>query len=97
MAPRVPLCLATVVFSQCRIREYHASVVQPTKERGAPLRGLAATPTLEAHVERLKAAGWQQAWAVDMDTVYRNHLPPSEKQRIERLELFDEFEEWHMI
>jgi tRNA wybutosine-synthesizing protein 4 len=32
-----------------------------------------------------------------MDTVYRSHLDPGDKARIERLEIFDEFEEWHMI
>ncbi len=32
-----------------------------------------------------------------MDTVYRKHLDPRDKARIERLEIFDEFEEWHMI
>jgi len=32
-----------------------------------------------------------------MDTVYRDFLDVADRQRIERLEIFDEFEEWHMI
>jgi hypothetical protein len=32
-----------------------------------------------------------------MDCVYRDALDPLDKARCERLELFDEFEEWHLI
>lgn len=56
-----------------------------------------ATPTLAAHCARFTSNGWQRAIARDMDTVYRQHLEPWDKARIERLEIFDEFEEWHMI
>ena len=32
-----------------------------------------------------------------MDAVYRHVLDADEKARTERLEMFDEFEEWHML
>ena len=35
--------------------------------------------------------------AVDMVQVYNKHLSAFEKARIERLELFDEFEEWVLL
>ncbi|KAK9914942.1 hypothetical protein WJX75_002652 [Coccomyxa subellipsoidea] len=65
--------------------------------RGCPLRGLQATPDLKAHQDRFLSNGWQRADAKDMTTIYRAYLDPAEKRRAERLEIFDEFEEWHMI
>lgn len=32
-----------------------------------------------------------------MDTLYKCAVDPVDRARIERLEVFDEFEEWHMI
>eukprot|EP00198_Chlamydomonas_reinhardtii_P002909 XP_001692245.1 predicted protein [Chlamydomonas reinhardtii] len=66
-------------------------------ERGCPLKGLPATPTLQAHCDRLTAGGWAAADARSMDSLYRTFLPHEERQRAERLEIFDELEEWHMI
>ena len=43
------------------------------------------------------SGGWNQASSVDMDEIYRLHLDKADKARVERLEIFDEFEEWHMI
>eukprot|EP00873_Tetraselmis_striata_P000327 jgi/Tetstr1/420591/TSEL_011679.t1 len=53
------------------------------ESRGCPLKGIEATPTLEAHRQRFLRAGWGPRRA--------------DLRRIERLEIFDEFEEWHMI
>ncbi|RXI06812.1 hypothetical protein DVH24_025948 [Malus domestica] len=41
--------------------------------------------------------GWQRAVAWDMLKVYSDFVEAQERRRIERLELFDEFEEWHMM
>jgi tRNA wybutosine-synthesizing protein 4 len=87
-----------VVYEQIRPDDaFGRQMVTNLEARGCPLRGLRSTPSLEAHAERLRAAGWAQAEALDMDAIYRGHLDPADKARIERLELFDEFEEWHMI
>jgi tRNA wybutosine-synthesizing protein 4 len=43
------------------------------------------------------AAGWEVASAKDLDDIYENELGAEELQRVAKLELFDEFEEWHMI
>uniref|UniRef100_A0A7S1SVC4 Leucine carboxyl methyltransferase 1 homolog n=1 Tax=Tetraselmis chuii TaxID=63592 RepID=A0A7S1SVC4_9CHLO len=67
------------------------------ESRGCPLKGIEATPTLEAHKERFLRAGWDRAEAFSMDHIYRDFLDKSDLRRIERLEIFDEFEEWHMI
>ncbi|KAG2452241.1 hypothetical protein HYH02_003268 [Chlamydomonas schloesseri] len=72
-------------------------MVSNLAERGCPLKGLPATPSLQAHCGRLTAGGWAAADARSMDTLYQTFLPPEERQRAERLEIFDELEEWHMI
>lgn len=87
-----------VIYEQIRPDDaFGRQMVSNLLARGAPLRGLPSTPTLVAHEQRLSTCGWPQAWAIDMDTIYSKHLPPEDKKRIERLEMFDEFEEWHMI
>ncbi|KAI9178646.1 hypothetical protein LWI28_029122 [Acer negundo] len=40
---------------------------------------------------------YQRAVAWDMLRVYSDFVDAQERLMIERLELFDEFEEWHMI
>lgn len=41
------------------------------ESRGCPLLGLHATPTLEAHVQRMVSNGWSTASCHDMDTIYK--------------------------
>lgn len=68
------------------------------------------TPTLQAHESRFKENGWKKAVAWDMDTIYKKLIPSEEHarsgalvlksdmfDRITKLEIFDEFEEWYMI
>lgn len=59
--------------------------------------GIYATPTLLAKEKLFLDQGWQRAVAWDMLRVYSDFIDAHERRRIERLELFDEFEEWHMM
>ncbi|XP_002979526.2 leucine carboxyl methyltransferase 1 homolog [Selaginella moellendorffii] len=72
-------------------------MIRNLESRGCPLLGIHDTSTLESKMNRFLETGWKRAVAVDMDEIYNRHIDPVERRRIERLEIFDEFEEWHIM
>eukprot|EP00249_Psilotum_nudum_P016643 c25925_g1_i1 orf=83-1063(+) len=87
-----------VIYEQIHPEDgFGQQMMKNLESRGCPLLGLHDTPTLEAKINRFTDLGWQYAVALDMDAIYNQHLDPHDQTRIERLELFDEFEEWHMM
>lgn len=45
----------------------------------------------------LEVAGMKEVEAFDMNEVYYKKLDAKERARIEKLEIFDEFEEWELL
>jgi hypothetical protein len=45
----------------------------------------------------IEVANMNEAECLDLHDVYCQRLDQKEKQRIEKLEIFDEFEEWELL
>ena len=58
-----------------------AEPIRCFQRRGCPLIGIYGSPDLQAQQARFTEHHWQQAWSVDMDTVYARHIDPKDKQR----------------
>ena len=53
---------------------------------------------MQSQIDRMKnVAKMKEAECFTMSEVYSSHLDAKERARIERLEMFDEFEEWNML
>ncbi|KAI8987681.1 S-adenosyl-L-methionine-dependent methyltransferase [Mycotypha africana] len=72
-------------------------MIRNLKTRHIELKGLQAFPDLADQEERFKNLGWQTAKAVDINTIHDDYLSKSELARLARLEILDEFEEWHLL
>uniref|UniRef100_A0A8C6XE04 Leucine carboxyl methyltransferase 2 n=1 Tax=Naja naja TaxID=35670 RepID=A0A8C6XE04_NAJNA len=73
-----------------RIMQSHFSRLQ------SPLRSLISYPDCKAQQMRFLQRGWTECHIVDMNEFYRSFVPGEEQKRIQALEPFDEFEEWHL-
>ncbi|XP_036591563.1 tRNA wybutosine-synthesizing protein 4 [Trichosurus vulpecula] len=86
-----------VLYEQMRPHDPFGQVMQRHFERlNSPLHGLARFPDVAAQQRRFLDAGWVACSAVDMNHFYHGFLPAEERRRVQTLEPFDEFEEWHL-
>nr|XP_057939051.1 tRNA wybutosine-synthesizing protein 4 [Doryrhamphus excisus] len=59
------------------------------------LHALREYPDTDAQRQRFLDKGWEQCVCVDMNDFFIRLIPDDERLRVERLEPFDEYEEWH--
>ncbi|KAH9530493.1 hypothetical protein CY35_20G005600 [Sphagnum magellanicum] len=89
---------AFVIYEQIHPDDaFGQQMLRNLESRGCPLLGLRDTPTLESKEKRFTELGWQNAVALDMDSIYHEQINPLDRRRIEQLEIFDEFEEWNIM
>ncbi len=60
------------------------------------LKAIRTYPTTEDQQMRFENLGWQGSTAVDMNIYYTTRVSLTERMRVEQLEPFDGFEEWHL-
>jgi tRNA wybutosine-synthesizing protein 4 len=65
-------------------------------QRSIDLKGIHAFPDLEYQVDRFKLC-WDDAKAVDINTIHDKYLDRQDLVRIGRLEILDELEEWRLL
>ncbi|XP_076983785.1 tRNA wybutosine-synthesizing protein 4 [Tamandua tetradactyla] len=86
-----------VIYEQMRPHDAFGQFMQEHfRQLNSPLHGLDKFPDVEAQQRRFLQAGWTACSAMDMNEFYRRFLSSEERQRMENLEPFDEFEEWHL-
>ncbi|XP_018587795.1 tRNA wybutosine-synthesizing protein 4 [Scleropages formosus] len=59
------------------------------------LHALIRYPDTSAQMQRFLDRGWERCVCLDMNQFYLGLLSEKERSRVEKLEPFDEFEEWH--
>ncbi|XP_036300195.1 tRNA wybutosine-synthesizing protein 4 [Pipistrellus kuhlii] len=95
-AQRFPNALF-VIYEQMRPHDtFGLFMQQHFQQLNSPLHGLDRFPDVESQQHRFLQAGWAACRAMDMNEFYRCFLPAEERRRVENLEPFDEFEEWHL-
>lgn len=95
-AQRFPNALF-VIYEQMRPHDTFGQFMQQHfLQLNSPLHGLDRFPDVESQQRRFLRAGWTACSVVDMNVFYRCFLPAEERRRMENLEPFDEFEEWHL-
>lgn len=86
-----------VIYEQMKPSDAFGQIMlQHFRRLHSPLHGLELFPDVEAQRQRFLQAGWTACSALDLNEFYRCLLPADERQRVETLEPFDEFEEWHL-
>lgn len=89
---------AMIMYEQCNPHDRFGKVmVENLMQRGCPLLSIQEYPTIDSQKERFLQRGWHRASAGDMNQVYAQYLDQADIDRVHRLELLDEFEEWRLI
>jgi tRNA wybutosine-synthesizing protein 4 len=89
---------AMIVYEQFNPNDPFGTVmVENLMQRGCPLLSIFDYPTLESQRDRYLQRGWEQCWMANMNEVYSKYLDEKDVERIHKLEMMDEFEEWHLI
>ncbi|NWU73394.1 TYW4 protein, partial [Pterocles burchelli] len=73
-----------------RVMQQHFS------QLNSALRSLAQYPDCQAQQRRFLEKGWTECSVMDMNEFFTCCTPEDEQQRVQALEPFDEYEEWHL-
>ncbi|XP_067401002.1 tRNA wybutosine-synthesizing protein 4 isoform X2 [Emydura macquarii macquarii] len=90
-------CAQFVLYEQMHPEDPFGQIMQQHFSRlNSVLHALAQYPDCEAQRRRFLQAGWAKCSVIDMNEFYAGFIPEDERQRVQALEPFDEYEEWHL-
>lgn len=72
-------------------------LVLNVESRGCPLPGIRSFPSVESHLNLMWQGGFDASGTSSMREVYEKYIEAKERERVERIEPLDEFEEWNLI
>lgn len=85
-----------VIYEQIHPSDPFGQIMQDHfKKLNSTLHALQQYPDVETQQRRFLDNGWEQCVCLDMNSFYFGMVPEVEKIKIENLEPFDEYEEWH--
>ncbi|ORZ25893.1 S-adenosyl-L-methionine-dependent methyltransferase [Absidia repens] len=86
-------------FGKIMIRNLQVTKLYTMWERmrNIELKGIHDFPSLAHQERRFLDVGWDNAMALDINTIHNSVLDQQERSRIAKLEIFDEMEEWHLL
>jgi [phosphatase 2A protein]-leucine-carboxy methyltransferase len=95
--PTTPLGL--IIYEPIRPEDpFGKTMVSNLAARGIHLQTLHKYSSLPAQRQRLLEHGFQTGQgAVDIDSIWNNWISGAEKERVARLEMLDEIEEWRLL
>ncbi|XP_074716830.1 tRNA wybutosine-synthesizing protein 4 isoform X2 [Strix uralensis] len=86
-----------LLYEQMRPGDPFGHVMQQHfSQLSSALRSLAQYPDCEAQQRRFFEQGWTECSVMDMNEFFTCCTPEDEQQRVQALEPFDEYEEWHL-
>ncbi|KAF3694456.1 tRNA wybutosine-synthesizing protein 4 [Channa argus] len=85
-----------VMYEQIRPQDPFGRIMQDHfLKLNSTLHALRQYPDQAAQIHRFLDKGWERCVCVDMNDFYLGLVPEGERCRVESLEPFDEYEEWH--
>ncbi|NXL80319.1 TYW4 protein, partial [Leptocoma aspasia] len=86
-----------LVYEQVHPEDPFGHVMQQHfRQLNTALHSLAQYPDCEAQQRRFLGKGWTECSVMDMNEFFTCCIPEDEQQRVQTLEPFDEYEEWHL-
>ncbi|XP_033899386.3 tRNA wybutosine-synthesizing protein 4 [Acipenser ruthenus] len=86
-----------VMYEQLRPHDPFGRVMQQHfLQLNSTLHALSRYPDKQTQRQRFLDRGWEECVCLDMNHFYFEFLSEEERSRVERLEPFDEYEEWHL-
>uniref|UniRef100_A0A8C8AFF1 tRNA wybutosine-synthesizing protein 4 n=1 Tax=Otus sunia TaxID=257818 RepID=A0A8C8AFF1_9STRI len=95
-AERFPRACFLLYEQMCPGDPFGHVMQQHFSQLSSALRSLAQYPDGEAQQRRFLERGWTECSVMDMNEFFTCCTPEDEQQRVQALEPFDEYEEWHL-